>query len=230
MTTAGLDRLRALEAEQATFARLAAAADPGAPVRACAPWTVADLVRHLGAIHRWAAATTRLAPDAGLPDDDAFLATTTVADYPDAAAGLRAALGDPDRPCPTLNGPGVAGWWTRRQLHETLVHRLDLADALGAPAEADPAVAADCVAEVLDTMQPRQVRLGRLAEPDTAVRLTTPAGTATLGRGPVVAEVSGPALAVALLLWRRTPLEDPRLSVTGDRAAAAAVLAGPITP
>ncbi|MFW3173082.1 maleylpyruvate isomerase family mycothiol-dependent enzyme [Geodermatophilus sp. CPCC 206100] len=182
------------------------------------------------AIHRWAAATARSAPDAALPDDDPFVAAATVAGYPDAAADLRAALADPDRPCPTLTGPGVAGWWTRRQLHETLVHRLDLAEALGAPAEADPAVAADCVAEVLDTMQPRQVRLGRMAQPDTAVRLTTPAGTATLGRGPVVAEVSGPAPVVALLLWRRTTPEDPRLTVTGDRAAAADLLARPITP
>ncbi|MGX5655418.1 hypothetical protein ACWKWC_11655 [Geodermatophilus nigrescens] len=34
-------------------------------------------------------------------------------------------------------------------MHETLVHRLDLAAALGVPAGADPRAAAGCVAEVL---------------------------------------------------------------------------------
>ncbi|MGK5172349.1 maleylpyruvate isomerase family mycothiol-dependent enzyme [Geodermatophilus sp. CPCC 205761] len=228
--TAALDHLAALAAEQAVFARLAAAADPAAPVRACAPWTVADLVRHLGGVHRWAAATARSAPEAGVPDDGPFLAAQTVEGYPDAAAELRAALDDPRRPCPTLTGAGEAGWWRRRQLHETLVHRLDLAGAAGGPVDADPAVAADCIAEVLDTMQPRQVRLGRMAPPATAVRLTTPTAGWTLGSGPVVAEVAGPELAVALLLWRRTTLADPRLAVAGDAGAAGALLADPITP
>jgi uncharacterized protein (TIGR03083 family) len=222
-------RLAALAAEQAAFAALAAATDPARPVPACAPWTVDDLVRHLAAVHRWVVATTRLAPDDDVPDDGPFDRAATAADYPSAAAALRAALADPGRGCPTLAGPGTAGWWARRQLHETLVHRLDLAAAAGLPADADPGTAADCVAEVVDTMQPRQVRLGRMPAPATGIRLATPSGSWTLGGAPV-AEVAGPELAVALLLWRRTTLADPRLAVTGDRAAAARLLAQPITP
>ena len=40
----------------------------------------------------------------------------------------------------------------------------------------------------------------------------------------------GPADALALLLWGRIGLDDPRLNVTGDRSAAAAVLAAGIVP
>jgi len=88
---------------------------------------------------------------------------------------------------------------------------------------------ADCLAEVVDTMLPRQVRLGRIAAPTVGVRLTTPAGSWLLGGSPV-AEVFGSALALAQLVWRRTTLDDDRLTVTGDRAAAAGLLAERITP
>jgi uncharacterized protein (TIGR03083 family) len=45
----------------------------------------------------------------------------------------------------------------------------------------------------------------------------------------VPAVVSGPADALLLLLWHRTTLDDPRLAVSGDRAAAEAVLAAALT-
>ena len=48
--------------------------------------------------------------------------------------------------------------------------------------------------------------------------------------GPADAEVSGPAAVLVLLLWGRLPLDDPRLRLTGDRAAAAAVLSAGIVP
>ncbi|WP_222194604.1 maleylpyruvate isomerase family mycothiol-dependent enzyme [Modestobacter italicus] len=222
-------QLAALAAEQAGFAALAATADLERPVPACTPWTAGDLVRHLVAVHRWAAATARTTADGAVPDDAPFEVAATAAHYPDAAADLRAALAEPSHPCPTLCGPGTAAWWVRRQLHETFVHRLDLAAALGATPDVEPAVAADCVAEVVDTMHPRQVRLGRVPAPAVGVRLTTPSGSWVVGPEPV-AEVSGPDLAVAQLLWRRTTPADPRLTVTGDRAAAAALLAQPLTP
>ncbi|MGY1649806.1 maleylpyruvate isomerase family mycothiol-dependent enzyme [Geodermatophilus sp. SYSU D01119] len=227
-----LDLPAALAAEQQAFAALARDADPGLPVPGCAPWRVGDLVRHLAAIHRWAAACARTGPEGPLPDDEPFVrdASDRASDYTSAAAGLRTALADPGRACTSFVGPVTAAWWARRQLHETLVHRLDLADARGVPAGADPRVAADCVAEVLDTMHPRQVRLGRTAPPRCAVLLTSPSGSWVLGPGEPVAEVAGPELALARLLWRRTALGDPRLAVRGDRGAAAEVLAAALTP
>jgi uncharacterized protein (TIGR03083 family) len=232
-TAPALDHATLLAAEQAAFAALAADAPPDLPVPACGGWTAAVLTRHLGAVHRWAVLALGTGPTDELPDMRPAWRSTTAEDYPAAAAELRAALTDPARPCVTLTGPGTAAWWARRQLHETLVHRLDLAAALGVDASADPAVAADCIAEVVDTMQPRQVAAGRMAPPTGGLRLTAPSGSWTLGPAPV-AEVSGDELALALLLWRRLPLDggiaDGRLTVTGDRAATAALLAEPVVP
>ncbi|MGY1773210.1 maleylpyruvate isomerase family mycothiol-dependent enzyme [Blastococcus sp. SYSU D00813] len=224
-----LDHRTALAAEQDAFAELAAGAPADLPVPACGEWTTGVLVRHLATVHRWAALAARTGPRAELPDVRPLWRTTTAGDYPAAAAELRAALADPGRPCVTLTGPGTAAWWARRQVSETFVHRLDLAAAVGVAADADPAVAADCVAEVVDTMQPRQEALGRMAPLTGGVRLTAPSGSWSLGPAPV-AEVTGPEVALALLLWRRTGLDAPGLTVTGDRAAAAAVLAGPVVP
>ncbi|WP_158548748.1 maleylpyruvate isomerase family mycothiol-dependent enzyme [Blastococcus sp. TF02A-26] len=224
-----LDHRSALAAEQDAFAALAADAPADLPVPACGSWTAEVLVRHLAAVHRWAALAIRTDADADLPDMRPPWRATTAADYGTAAGELRTALADPARPCVTLDGPGTAAWWARRQVHETLVHRLDLTAALGVPAPVDPAVAADCVAEVVDTMQPRQVRLGRMAPPTGGLRLTAPSGSWSLGPAPV-AEVAGAEVDLALLLWRRMPLDDERLAVTGDRAAAAALLAEPVVP
>ncbi|MGY1814033.1 maleylpyruvate isomerase family mycothiol-dependent enzyme [Blastococcus sp. SYSU D00820] len=224
------DLLAHLAAEQDRFLGLATTADPHRPVAACAPWTVADLLAHLTGIHRWAAVCAALRPTADLPDDEAFAAPAGAGEYARAAADLRAALtADPQRPCATLTGPGTASWWARRQLHETLVHRWDLESALGGAAELDPRIAADCVAEVVDTMQPRQMRLGRMPALRDGIRLQAPGREWLVGEQ-AVAEVTGPAPALALLLWRRIPLDDRRLAVTGDRAAAAAALALPLTP
>jgi hypothetical protein len=57
------------------------------------------------------------------------------------------------------------------------------------------------------------------------------AGDGTRGTDePADAEVSGPADVLVLLLWGRLGLDDPRLHLTGDRAAAASVLASGIVP
>jgi len=225
-----LVRLDVLTAEQDAFAALAAVADLTLPVPSCAPWNIGALVRHVSAVHRWAAATARLDPEAPLPDDEPYERRADLLDYPAAASDLRAALTDTARPCPTLLGPGTVEWWVRRQVHEVLVHRFDLAAALGVAMTVDAAVAADCIAEVVDTLQPRQVRLGRMADPEVGgVQLRTPTRVWQLGANPE-AEIAGPEIAVALLLWRRIPLQDPRITVTGDPAAAAAFVAQPLTP
>ncbi|WP_432490814.1 maleylpyruvate isomerase family mycothiol-dependent enzyme [Kineococcus gypseus] len=257
---------RALAREQERFARLLTAAGErgalGARVPGCPAWSVGDLAAHLTAVHRWAAASTRRSPAGPLPPErggpgatDAGAADPGAADpaaaYAAAAAELRRALAvPPATPCRTLHGRGVVADWSRRQLHETLVHRWDLQDALGPPGTADPAdtdpvdveavdveagdaeaVAADCVAEVVEALLPRQVRLGRVPAPAAGVLLLAPRRRWVLGEPRrVVAEVAGPAQVLARLLWRRTGPDDPRLRVTGDRAAAAALLGAALTP
>jgi hypothetical protein len=93
-------------------------------------------------------------------------------------------------------------------------------------------LADDGVAEVIDTMAPRQVRLGRTAAPAHAVGLhgTDTGSRRILGPGDPVATVSGTAADLLLLLWGRLAADDPALSWDGDRELARSVLAGALVP
>ncbi len=99
---------------------------------------------------------------------------------------------------------------------------------------AAPEVWADTVDEVVTVMYPRQVRLGRCTPLPAALTLTasdtgdrwTPEHLP--GAPPV--EVTGPAAALALLLWRRALPQDPVLRVTGDAAALDEALLLRLTP
>ena len=230
---APLQHHQALVAEQDAVIALLHGADLDAPVPHCAPWSVRELLTHLAGVHRWAAAMSRLTPqEADPPGEDPPAAVDPAADYTAAAHELRQALaGDPSRACRTLTGPGTVAWWRRRQLHETAVHRWDLHDALGLPRGTGQDVTGDCIAEVVDTMHPRQVRLGRTPPPRTGVALHAPGGHWVLGASEhVVAVISGPAPALAQLLWRRTGVDDPRLAISGDHGAATALLGTALTP
>ena len=219
--------LAELGRQQDAFASLVELADLQRPVPACAPWTVGELLGHLTGVHRW---VLRIVEPGcpGIPaEDDA--APVEPSAYREVAAQLREALSRFEQPCPTLEGFGQVRWWTRRQLHETFIHHLDLSEALGSTAAAPAWVAADCIAEVVDTLAPRQVRLGRMPPIRGGLRLTSPSGTWQLGTTSV-AEVRGPDLAIAQLLWRRTTVDDPRLTLLGDKAAATDLLQHPLSP
>lgn len=234
--------------------RLAAALRPEAlavVVPGCPGWTVADLARHTGGVHRWARAALGTAPDgspgeepSGPQDDDAVPAW-----FAEGAAALVAALASvsPAAPCWTfaaVEAPATAAFWARRQVHETALHRWDAESALAAAglgAALDPAtwleedVAADGVAEVAGVMLPRQVRLGRTPALPGALALESASGRCVLGGGAEpVAEISGPAPALLLLLWRRTALveelDSGRLALAGSREAAERLLSGALTP
>lgn len=221
----------ALAAQQAEFLALTREVPPTAVVPGCPGWTALDVVTHLTGVHRWAAAMSRTAPGAPVPpDDDPAPALDPASAYAAAASELLAALEeDPARPCTTLAGAGTAGDWYRRQAHETLVHTWDLADAAGAARTGSPVRVVDAVEEVLDTLLPRQVRLGRTAEPEVAVHLVG-SRRWVLGAGPVVAAVAGPDATLLRLLWRRTTTAAVDLTVTGDRARAAEALSAALTP
>lgn len=247
---AAVPLLDALAAAQDAFARLLDAADPGAPVPACAPWTVTELGLHLAGVHRWAAGMARGVDDAGdEPTAEARRPAVLRATYREQAAALLATLRalPADAPALTLDGPGVAAFWHRRQLHETLVHLHDLAGAAGVPHPLDdPALWADTVDEVVTVLTPRQVRLARMPALDAPVGLVAAdtgrswalggaAGPAGAGRPvqvqvPVPVTVEGPARVLALLLWGRTTADDAALTVAGDRGVLDAALARPLTP
>jgi uncharacterized protein (TIGR03083 family) len=210
--------------------------DLSAPVRHCGDWTVYDLANHLGGGNLWAAAAvTEQRGDyqaAPAPRDPAQLAAW----FSGTGEVLLAALGtDPSAPAWTIAPPPTAGFWQRRRAQETLVHRWDAEHALGVAGPLDPALADDGIAEVIDTMLPRQVRLGRTAAPAHAVGLhaTDTGSRRVLGPdapGDPVATASGTAADLLLLLWDRLAAGDPAIAWDGDRELAGSVLAGALVP
>lgn len=171
--TARLGQVRMLDALEAQVGlvrfALTGDVDPAAPVPSCPDWTVHDLVVHLGTVNWWGGAVVREAtPDtrtrgmsgvkrsapaategaAALADWYADLATEMLGTFTDTA---------PDAPAWTFPGPGRADFWPRRQLHETLVHRWDLENALHGAAATTPVsedVAVDTVDEFCTVMRP----------------------------------------------------------------------------
>lgn len=133
-------------------------ADLRTPVPSCPGWTVGQLVRHVGAGHRWAEETVRTRATSPLPDTDLrelsghtggdpavlgpWLAEGAVA----LARTLRAA-GPPATVWTPIPGRTDAGFYARRFAHETLVHRADAALALGVPFTAGQEVVIDALDE-----------------------------------------------------------------------------------
>ena len=227
-----VDHLDALRGEGAAFVGVLHQADAGLPVPVCGEWRLRDLAHHLGGVHRWATSAALgegRAPSVlarPVPPDE------ELADWLlEGLEALTVALTDEERPCWTLTGHATATWWRRRQALETAVHRVDAERVLGPANPIDPALAADGIAEVVDVLHPRQIRLGRAALPAASLRLTTDDGQGSwLVAGPSpAAEIIGPAETLLLLVWGRTNLDDRRLQVEGLRLAQV-VLAEPLTP
>ncbi|MEV6371424.1 maleylpyruvate isomerase family mycothiol-dependent enzyme [Micromonospora musae] len=152
-----------------TQTRLLAAHLPGTdlrtPVPSCPGWTVGQLVRHVGAGHRWAEETVRTKAASPLPDTELRELSGHVDGDPatlgpwlaEGAARLTEALrttGPQTEVWTPIPGRTDAAFYARRFAHETLVHRADAALALGVPFTADQEVAADALDEwmELDTL------------------------------------------------------------------------------
>jgi uncharacterized protein (TIGR03083 family) len=244
--SAGIDHLAELARLQSAFAAGIGPADPSRPVPCVDNWTVRDLVVHLAGIHHWAAAQARAehaSPQDLDPDDLPGLYASTAAELMDTLIEL-----DPDSTGSTLLGPGPASFWHRRQVHETLIHLGDLyaagsgrwsAEVFDGPIDLSPALWADGIDEVVQVMEPRQVRLGRIEPLSRIVALHAVDVGATFQLGAhedgralqdPAAVVSGPARDLLLVLWRRVPLEAAGISIEGDRLAVERVLTTAITP
>jgi uncharacterized protein (TIGR03083 family) len=157
--------LTASRAEGAAF--LAAVSDPGvlsAQVPSCPDWTIGDLVRHLGAFYH------RIRVNAGsagvndawgpivIPEEaPAADDEQVVAWFAAELSGIEAFLETLDTDLPTWNWAPqarVAAFWHRRCAHETAVHRWDAQVATRLPEPLESKLAADTVAEALDTFLP----------------------------------------------------------------------------
>jgi len=230
------------EAEIALMAVAVSGADLSGTVPTCPGWTMGRLVAHIGVVHRWATqivATRATAPvdrrdlDTGFPDEDSGWAAWLAAGAAPLTAALRSA--GPDAPVWTWGSAGRSGWWARRMLHETTVHRADAETALGAVPAVDPAVAADGIDEFLANLpfarRPRE-HLGSLpageslhlhatdSDGEWLIRFPGPDGGIEWSRGHAKASaaVRGPVSVLLLFTYGRVPGSDPRLTVFGEQS------------
>ncbi|WKN13112.1 maleylpyruvate isomerase family mycothiol-dependent enzyme [Streptomyces sp. JUS-F4] len=236
------EHIASLSGEGRLLAAAAERAGPGASVPTCPGWQIRHLLRHTGMVHRWAAAFvteghTAYQPDGGEPAlDGAELLTWFREGHDHLVRSLEEAPADLD--CWTfLPAPSPLAFWSRRQLHETAVHRVDAESALGGPLTPVPAErAVDGIDELLTgfharpkskvrSRKPRTLRVRavdteatwtvRISEdPPEAVRTAAPDAP----EGGVDCELSGTAEGLYLTLWNRLPLAA--LSLRGDRSVA----------
>jgi uncharacterized protein (TIGR03083 family) len=200
--------------------------DLSAPVGHCGDWTLRELAGHVGEGNLWVvtAVRERHGRYQGPPPPSEigpWVAETS-------RELVETLSVDPGTEAWTFWPPRTVAFWRRRRWLETLVHRWDAEHALGITSALDPVQCADGVAEVFDTFAPRQVKMGRMAEPAAAVRFTaSDVGQSwTFGPGEPVAELSGTAPELMLALWNRVAWSE----LEGDHAAARAALPGPLVP
>lgn len=124
-------------------------------------------------------------------------------------------------------------FWSRRQLHETAIHRIDLAQASAAPAQLEPEIARDSILELLDFLPSAAVFLPEVVQlrgngETIAIRATDldDVGTITLTPhgftfAPTVADahtdasVAGSINDLALVIARRLDADQPGVVLSG---------------
>ena len=212
------------------FAAVVEAGDLDAPVVHCPGWRLRDLADHLGGVHQWAAhAVVSGTPDLE-PEPAGELSAGALAEWYRAHAGrLVEVLAErpPDAPAWAFDPSNrTAGFWQRRQVHETRLHLWDAELAGGDPAPFDPELAWDGVLEVAEVVYPRQVRLDRIPPLPGRLELVATDGPWRCGLGAgEPAEVRAGAEVLLRLLWHRA---DPEAE--GVDPDAAALLSGAVTP
>jgi uncharacterized protein (TIGR03083 family) len=164
-----------LEAEIGRLVESTRNGDPAAEVPTCPGWTLAKLMKHVGIMHRWA--RHLVAERVGEPLWSRDVPVAPPGDpgaYPewlaeggaDLVATLRAA--DPGTPVWSWGPRHDAGFWARRMLHETTIHRADVDLALGREPHIGAGTAADGIDEFLANVGAAEWMAGPLRELDGA--------------------------------------------------------------
>lgn len=236
-----------------------AGADETARVPACPDWNVRELVAHLGGVHNWAGLNASSGLDGVSPrhpwlelPDDAALAEWYAA-RADRLLEVLAAT-DPEEPCWTMQkGFRTAGFWSRRQSHETAMHRNDVVAALGGAYSYETGHAADGIGEIFDVFLYRRKVYGRpRVDIDVPVLIECSDWPARWlfaphdsdpdlhdARGPVLSDdqaasaaaaLRGPAAGLLLTFWQRQSAEEAGLTADGDTSLTDRLLAGALTP
>ena len=234
-----------VDADTRRLGAVASAAPASTPVHTCEGWTLADLTWHVAEVQHfwsWVVGTQASSPDAYQepvrPPDEALVPVLDEG-RERLVALLRAA--DPTLACWSWSGDQTAGFVQRRQAHEALVHRVDAELAVGECGAVHPELAADGVAEVLETFLGDLPSWGTFVPGEPTLTLTASDVGRTwgcrfgrmVGTSPTsgqhhdleallvedvvtpTATIAAPADVLDLWLWGRAPLEQ--LAVEGDR-------------
>jgi uncharacterized protein (TIGR03083 family) len=229
-----------LELEIERLATAAGAADLERVVPTCPDWTARELIDHCGSTLLWGAALVarlsprrlrgselELAPPAGRSGD---------ADWLRECGGklvLALRVADPDAPMWAWGADQHVRFWSRRMLHESLVHRIDLQITAGTDIEVDPPIAADCVDEHFAnlhraaTFSPRVLEISGAGEtigvrcsdvPQSWTIALVPGDFAISSGTPPAPDVSvtGPARELMLLFNRRAAVGEVSVEIAGD--------------
>ncbi len=152
---ADLDYVTAIRDNATQLADAGERAGLDARVPSCPDWVVADLLGHIGTVHRWATACCDRSPtDPFMRSSEAGIEVPP--DHAARPAWVREGAGvladtlaarSPDDPCWTWAPPATIGFWRRRQAHETAMHRIDAQLAADAVEPIDAALASDGIDE-----------------------------------------------------------------------------------
>jgi uncharacterized protein (TIGR03083 family) len=220
----------AIREETVGLVNAAGRAGLDAPVPSCPGWDVEKLLRHIGRVQRWAAASATAGE---------FVPPDTLPAPPgpeqlgrwvrEGAAALVAALDrPPSDPTWTFTPDGTVAFWQRRQAHEAAMHRVDAELAAGQPQPVPSDLAVDGIDEWLGLLAHRPNSAPPTGRGETLhvhcsdvdgewlVRLTdgAPAVERAHAKGDVA--LRGPASDLLLVVLRR--LDPGRVEVFGDRA------------
>jgi uncharacterized protein (TIGR03083 family) len=227
----------ALEIEVERFSAALEDADFEARVPSCPEWNVHDLAAHLGTIHRWAEYLVRVQAPKRVPSSEMGLELGPV-DATWLRRGGTALLvtlrqGDPAAPMWAWGADQHLRFWSRRQLHETMVHRLDLELATGEVPLVEPEIASDAIDEFLMNLKgasyfsPKVKEIHgdhqalHFATSDTAgdwtIELRDDGFAVTRDNSAADTELTGAAADLLMVLYRRRDLDASEVDARGDR-------------
>lgn len=166
--------LELIRAEGAALGR-AARIDPTRPVPRYPGWSIADLVVHVGSVHRRTLRIVeeraqepvdRVYPDTDEPDE-------VLAWYDDGLDAMAEAFEEADSATEVwgLVPSCSVGWWQRRMAVETSIHRWDAESAHGPAQAIDPELAVEAIDEFAQ-LPAFRLTTANLGEPGTALTLS----------------------------------------------------------
>lgn len=232
-----VDHCEALNAEVTRFADAMALLPLDREVATCPGWNVLDLAEHLGVIHRWAEELVRLRSSVRIAREANDEVRAAVSPEwikmggDQLVATLLAAVPDDEMWAWGLDQH--VRFWSRRQLHETLVHRMDLELAAQIEPGADSVIALDAIDEYLYNIEKVAKRSPDLSslrgngerlafrDRDSEVLWSISFGEdgfeVSKEGGPFTTELVGAPVELLLVILRRRAVDSAQVEVIGDR-------------